>query len=146
MNNGEAHKFKGRTKPTAWKSIGCDYIEDSKFLYNRCHLIGRQFYINKVDKRGLITGIRKFNVNGMFEYEDKVANHIKENPEHHILYRVMPYYKEDNDLLPYDVQMEILDIDDEEEFSYTFLYIINSLDLILNTEMEMFIQSIHCPY
>ncbi len=46
MNNGEAHKFKGRTKPTAWKSIGCDYIEDSKFLYNRCHLIGRQFYRN----------------------------------------------------------------------------------------------------
>lgn len=123
LNSGEIPKFKSRIKPTAWKSIGCDYIEDGKCLYNRCHLIGRQFYINKVDKRGLITGTRKFNVDGMFKYEDKVANYIKENPEHHILYRVTPYYKEDNDLLPYGVQMEILDIDDEEKFSYNvFVY------------------------
>lgn len=123
LNSGEIPKFKGRTKPTAWKSIGCDYIEDGKCLYNRCHLIGRQFYINKVDKRGLITGTRKFNVDGMFIYEDKVANHIKEHPEHHILYRVTPYYKEDNDLLPYGVQMEILDTDDEEKLSYNvFVY------------------------
>ncbi len=116
-------KFKNRMKPKAWKSIGCDYIKDGRCLYNRCHLIGRQLATKKVDKRGLITGTRKFNVDGMFKYEDKVANHIKENPEHHILYRVTSYYKEDNDLLPYGVQMEILDIDDEEKLSYNvFVY------------------------
>ena len=123
LNSSEIPKFKGRTKPTAWKSIGCDRIEDGKCLYNRSHLIARQFYIKKVDKRGLITGTRIFNVDGMFKYEDKVANYIKENPEHHILYRVTPYYKEDNDLLPYSVQMEILDADDEEKLSYNvFVY------------------------
>ena len=25
--------------------VGCDYIEDGKCLYNRCHLIGRQLYV-----------------------------------------------------------------------------------------------------
>lgn len=115
-------KFKARMKPTAWKSIGCEAIKDGKCLYNRCHLIGRQFYMKKVDKRGMITGTRNFNVKGMFEYEEKVANYIKENPKHHILYRVKPFFR-NNSLLAYGVQMEILDLDDEEKLSYNvFIY------------------------
>lgn len=115
-------QFKSRVKPTAWKSIGCDYIEDGKCLYNRCHLIGRQLATQKVDKKGLITGTRKFNVEGMFKFEDETVNYIKNNPNHRILYRVTPYF-EHNNLLAYGVQMEILDIDDEEKFSYNvFVY------------------------
>lgn len=114
--------FKSRVKPTAWKSIGCDFIKDGKCLYNRCHLIGRQFGIKKVDKRGLITGTRKFNIEGMLKFEDKVANYIKHNLSHRILYRVTPYF-EDKNLLAYGVQMEMLDIDDEDKFSYNvFVY------------------------
>lgn len=122
LNNIESLKFKSRIKPTAWKSIGCEAIKDGKCLYNRCHLIARQFYIKKVNKRGLITGTRNFNADGMFEYEDKVANYIKENPEHHILYRVKPYFRNSN-LLACGVQMEILDLDDEGKLSYNvFIY------------------------
>ncbi len=115
-------KFKCRMKPTAWKSIGCDYIKDGKGLYNRCHLIGHQLATKKADKRGLITGTRKFNVEGMFKFEDEVAKYIEKYQDHHVLYRVTPYFKED-DLLPYGVQMEILDLDDEEKLSYNvFVY------------------------
>ena len=116
-------KFKSRMKPNAWKSIGCDYIKDGKVLYNRCHLIGRQLAAEKADKRGLITGTRKFNVEGMYKFEDVVAKYIEKNQDHHVLYRVTPYFKEDDDLLPYGVQMEILDLDDEEKLSYNvFVY------------------------
>jgi len=116
-------KFKSRMKPTAWKSIGCEAIKDGQCLYNRCHLIGRQLATQKADKRGLITGTRNFNVNGMFIFEEKVADYKEHNSDYHILYRVTPYYKEDDDLLPYGVQMEILDIDDEEKLSYNvFIY------------------------
>ena len=111
----------GQIKPSGWQTVKYDNI-DGKYLYNRCHLIARQFYIKKVNKRGLITGTRNFNVDGMFEYEDKVANYIKENPEHHILYRVKPYFRNSN-LLACGVQMEILDLDDEGKLSYNvFIY------------------------
>ena len=109
-------KFKSRMKPTAWKSIGCEAIKDGQCLYNRCHLIGRQLATKKANRKGLITGTRQFNVKGMFKFEDEVEKYIEKNPDHHILYRVTPYFKED-DLLPYGVQMEILDIDDEEKLS-----------------------------
>lgn len=108
-------KFKSRIKPTAWKSIGCDYIEDGKCLYNRCHLIGRQLATKKVSKEGLITGTRKFNIEGMFKFEDEVANYIKNNQNHHVLYRVTPYFGENN-LLAYGVKMEIMAIEDKENF------------------------------
>lgn len=126
-------KFKSRIKPTAWKSIGCDYIEDGKCLYNRCHLIGRQLYVKKADKRGLITGTRKFNMEGMLQFEDKAVKYINDNPDHHILYRVTPYFGEDN-LLAYGVQMEMLDIDNEENFSYNVFAYNKQLGFILDYE------------
>ena len=115
-------KHNGRIKPTAWKSIRCDHIKDGECLYNRCHLIGRQLATKKANKKGLITGTRWFNVEGMFIFENKAADCIEDNPDHHILYRVTPYFKED-DLLAYGVQMEMLDIDDEGSLSYNiFVY------------------------
>lgn len=118
----DKRKFKSRMKPTAWKSIGCDYIKDGKALYNRCHLIGHQLSAKKADKRGLVTGTRKFNVEGMFKFEDEVEKYIEKNQDHHVLYRVTPYFKED-DLLLYGVQIEILDIDDKDKLSYNvFVY------------------------
>ncbi len=87
-------KFKSRMKPKAWKSVGCDFIKDGGCLYNRCHLIGHQLAAKKVDKRGLMTGTRNFNVEGMFLFEKEVADYREHNSDYHILYRVTPYYKE----------------------------------------------------
>lgn len=104
LESGDKPKFKSRMKPKAWKSIGCDFIKDGGRLYNRCHLIGCQLATKKVDKRGVITGTRYFNVEGMY-IEEMVADYIEHNSDYHILYRVTPHYKEDGDLLPYGVQM-----------------------------------------
>ena len=114
--------YNRRVKPTARKSIKCEAIKDGGYLYNRCHLIGRQLATKKVNRKGLITGTRWFNMEGMSKFENEVAKYIECNPDHHILYRVTPYFK-DNNLLAYGVQMEILDLDDEEKLSYNvFVY------------------------
>ncbi len=115
-------KHNSRIKPTARKSIKCEDIKDGGYLYNRCHLIARQLATKKVNRKGLITGTRWFNMEGMSKFENEVAQYIEDNPDHHILYRITPYFK-NNYLFAYGVQMEILDIDDEEKLSYNvFVY------------------------
>lgn len=115
-------RYNSRIKPTARKSIKCEAIRDGGYLYNRCHLIGRQLATKKANRKGIITGTRWLNIEGMLKYEKDVVDHINNNPDHHILYRVTPYFK-GNDLLAYGVQMEILDLDDEKEFSRNvFIY------------------------
>ena len=123
LKKSKKPKKNSRIKPTARKSIKCEAIEDGGYLYNSCHLIGRQLATKKVNRKGLITGTRLFNyIEGMSRFENEVAKYIEDNPDHHILYRVTPYFK-DNNLLAYGVQMEILDIDDKESFSYNvFVY------------------------
>lgn len=114
-------KHNSRIKPTALKSIKCEGFKGDEYLYHRCHLIGRQLATKKVNRKGLITGTNWFNTEGMFQFEDKVINHIKDNPNHRILYRVTPYFK-DNNLLAYGVQMEALDLDEEKFFFNVFVY------------------------
>lgn len=117
-------KYNSRTKPTARKSLRCEDIVDGGYLYNRCHLIGRQLATKRPNGKGLIMGTRWFNCSkeGMSKFETEVVNCIEENPDHHILYRVTPYF-ENNNLLACGVQMEILDLDDEGSLSYNvFVY------------------------
>lgn len=98
-------------KPTAWKSIKCKDIKDGGYLYNRCHLIGRQLSTKKANRRSIITGTRSFNARGMSKFEDKVADYIKKNPNQPVLYRVTPYFK-GNNLLAYGVKMEAFSVKD----------------------------------
>ena len=89
--------------PTGWVNREYDFI-DGKYLYNRCHLLGFQLTGNDASKRNLITGTRYLNIRGMLPYENKVADHVKENG-HHVLYRVTPRFRE-NELVCRGVQME----------------------------------------
>lgn len=89
--------------PTGWVNREYDFI-DGKYLYNRCHLLGFQLTGNDASKRNLITGTRYLNIQGMLPYENKVADHVKENG-HHVLYRVTPRFRED-ELVCRGVQME----------------------------------------
>lgn len=100
-----------RIKPTAWKSIKCKDIEDGEYLYNRCHLIGRQLSTKKTNRRGLLTGTRNFNIKGMSKFENKVAEYIKKYQDQPVLYRVTPYFKGKN-LLAYGVKMEAFSVKD----------------------------------
>ena len=89
--------------PSGWVNREYDFIE-GKYLYNRCHLLGFQLTGNDASKRNLITGTRYLNIQGMLPYENKVADHVKENG-HHVLYRVTPRFRE-NELVCRGVQME----------------------------------------
>lgn len=87
-------------KPTGW--IQYLYGENnSKHLYERCHLIAWQLGNENNNKQNLITGTSQMNT-AMIEYENIVANWIKQKnnqgKDYHVLYRVTPIYDGENKL------------------------------------------------
>lgn len=100
----------GMIKPTGWHTIKYDIVE-GKYLYNRCHLIGFQLTGENANEKNLITCTRYMNTVGMLEFENKVADYIKET-NNHVLYRVTPIF-EDNNLLATGVQMEGYSVEDQ---------------------------------
>ena len=99
----------GHIKPSGWHTIKYDIV-DGKYLYNRCHLIGFQLAGENANKNNLMTCTRYMNINGMLDFENKVAEYIKETGNH-VLYRVTPMYEGDN-LLAKGIQMEAYSIED----------------------------------
>ena len=106
----EDRKSIGSVKPSGWHTVKYDIV-DGKYLYNRCHLIGFQLAGENANKNNLITCTRYMNTGVMLDYENKVAEYIKET-NNHVLYRVTPVYKNAN-LLASGVQMEGLSIEDD---------------------------------
>lgn len=100
----------GSVKPTGWHTVKYDIV-DGKYLYNRCHLIGYQLTGENANEKNLITCTRYMNTVGMLEFENKVANYVKET-HNHVLYRVTPIYDGDN-LLATGVQMEAYSVEDQ---------------------------------
>ena len=68
------------------------------YLYHRCHIIAWKLGGIDVDKRNLMTGTQSFNVNGMKKFEDIVYDYLKQNKSNHVLYRVTPYFDDNNEL------------------------------------------------
>ena len=102
----------GMVKPTGWHTVKYDNVE-GKYLYNRCHLIGYQLAGENANEKNLITGTRYLNVTGMLQFEDQVADYVKET-DHHVLYRVTPVFEEDN-LVATGVEMEAYSVEDKGE-------------------------------
>ena len=100
----------GQVKPTGWHTVKYDCV-DGKYLYNRCHLIGYQLTGENANKHNLITGTRYLNIDGMLEFENMVADYVKET-ENHVMYRVTPIFDGDN-LLASGVLMEAWSVEDE---------------------------------
>lgn len=101
----------GQIKPSGWHTIRYDDLVEGKYLYNRCHLIGYQLTGENANPKNLITCTRYMNTVGMLEFENKVANYIK-NTNNHVLYRVTPIFEKDN-LVANGVQMEAYSVEDE---------------------------------
>lgn len=99
----------GSVKPSGWKSVKYDIV-DGKYLYNRCHLIGFQLTGENANEKNLITGTRFLNIDGMLEFENMVADYIKET-NNHVLYRVTPIYEGYN-LVASGVLMEAWSVED----------------------------------
>ena len=99
----------GMIKPTGWHTIKYDIV-DGKYLYNRCHLIGYQLTGENANSKNLITCTRQMNTQGMLDFENKVADYIKDT-SNHVLYRVTPVYDGDN-LLATGVIIEAKSVED----------------------------------
>lgn len=99
----------GSIKPTGWHTVKYDIV-DGKYLYNRCHLIGYQLTGENANEKNLITCTREMNTGIMLDYENKIAEYIK-NTGNSVLYRVTPIYEKDN-LLASGVAMEAVSIED----------------------------------
>lgn len=108
----EARGEISKVKPTGWHTVKYDCVE-GKYLYNRCHLIGYQLTAENANKQNLITGTRYLNVDGMFPFENQVAEYVKQE-NGHVLYRVTPIFKENN-LVANGVQMEAESVEDKGE-------------------------------
>ncbi len=102
----------GSIKPAGWHTTKYDSIK-TKYLYNRCHLLGYQLTAENANPLNLITGTRYLNVEGMLPMENLVADYIKET-NNVVLYRVTPIY-EDNNLIAKGVIMEGMSIELNEE-------------------------------
>ena len=90
------------TNPTGWVQNEYDWVEN-KYIYNRCHLLGFQFSGLQDEPRNLMTGTRSFNIEGMLGYENRIADHLKDEDGtqgemHQMLVRVTPDFWGDNAL------------------------------------------------
>ena len=99
----------GMVKPSGWQTVKYDFV-DGKYLYNRCHLIGYQLAGENANSKNLITCTRSMNAKTMLDFENKVANYVK-NTNNHVLYRVTPIFYGTN-LLATGVQMEAYSVED----------------------------------
>lgn len=102
----------GQVKPTGWHTVKYDCV-DGKYLYNRCHLLGYQLTGENANEENLITGTRYLNIEGMFPFENMVADYVQET-DNHVLYRVTPIFEGSN-LLASGVLMEGYSVEDSGE-------------------------------
>ena len=104
----------GHIKPTGWVQKQYDgNLVSGGSLYNRCHLIGFQLTGENDNKKNLITGTRYMNWDGMVEFENMIADHVKETGNH-VMYRVTPMFYE-NELVARGVHMEAYSVEDNGE-------------------------------
>lgn len=110
-------------KPTGWNQ----YLygeNNSKHLYERCHLIAWRLGNENNNKQNLITGTVQMN-SAMIEYERQVAEWIEDKNEkgkdYHVLYRVTPIYKGENKLAT-GVLMEAKSVEEEGVLFNKFIY------------------------
>lgn len=115
----------GQIKPSGWHTVKYDIVS-GKYLYNRCHLIGYQLTGENANPKNLITCTRSMNTEGMLEFENQVADYIKET-NNHVLYRVTPIFEGKN-LVASGVQIEASSVEDKCKDVCFNVYVYNVQD------------------
>lgn len=112
MPNGN-RGYIGNIKPTGWKQNKYPgiVVSEPPYIYNRCHLIAYALTGQNANEQNLITGTRYFNAEGMLPFEESVLHYL-DNSSNHVLYRVSPYFKDD-ELLARGVEMEAYSVEDD---------------------------------
>ncbi len=125
----EERKSIGMIKPSGWHTVRYDDLIPGKYLYNRCHLIGYQLTGENANPKNLITCTRQMNTGVMLDYENKVAEYVK-NSNNHVLYRVTPIFENDN-LVASGVEMEAYSIEDQGKGIKFHIFVYNVQDGII---------------
>lgn len=112
----------GMVKPSGWHTVKYSIV-NGKYLYNRCHLIGYQLTGENANPKNLITCTRYMNTTGMLEFENKVADYVKET-QNHVLYRVTPVF-EGNNLVASGVEIEAKSVEDHGKGLEFHVYVYN---------------------
>ena len=115
----------GMIKPSGWQTIKYDHIS-GKYLYHRCHLIGYQLTGENANEKNLITCTSSMNTKVMIDFENEVADYIKDTGNH-VLYRVTPIFEGSN-LVASGVQMEALSVEDKGKGVKFNVYVYNVED------------------
>lgn len=103
-------------KPTGWHQ---KFYNDEP-LYNRAHLIAYQFSGENNNLKNLMTGTASLNDPGMNDHEKEIGNYIRKT-NHHVRYRVAPYFKGE-ELVARGIQMEAESIEDDQISFNLFVY------------------------
>ena len=110
----------GDIRPSGWHTVRYDELIESKYLYNRCHLIAYEFSGVNKDTRVLITGTRYLNIEGMLPFENQITSYIKRTGNH-VYYHAVPVFM-DNELVCRGVLLEAASIEDSELRFCVFCY------------------------
>ncbi len=112
MPDGERGDI-GEIRPSGWVQKKYEGIVDCDppYLYNRSHLIAYALTGQNANELNLITGTRYMNATTMLFWEEKVMEYI-DGSFNHVLYRVTPYFKDD-ELLARGVEMEAYSVEDK---------------------------------
>lgn len=86
-------------------------------------MIGYQLTGENSNEKNLITCTRFMNTEGMLQFENQVANYLKEI-DNHVLYRATPIFEEDN-LIASGVEIEAFSVEDNGEGIKFNVYVYN---------------------
>ncbi len=109
-------------RPTGWHSVSYPTLGIDS-LYNRSHLIAFQLTGENANRENLISGTRYMNQTVMTQFENMVADYIKETGNH-VMYRVTPVFT-GNNLIADGVLMEAWSVEDEGEGVCFCVYLYN---------------------
>ena len=99
-------------KPVAWHVNG---------IYDKTHILSWELS-NVDDIQNIITATEYLDKIEKAKYEKEIINYIEENPSTHVLYRVTPYYV-DEELVARGLLLEAYSIEDEGKFELcVFVY------------------------
>ena len=103
----------GHMKPSGWHTVKYPEVIEDRYLYNRCHLIAYAMTGQNDNPLNLITGTRHLNAATMLRFEKQVLRYLDDS-DNHVLYRVTPYFK-DEELVARGVEMEAYSVEDNGE-------------------------------
>ena len=123
MPNGQKRGSISAIKPTGWKQARYDCV-DSETVMTRAHLAGYMLSTENANANNLITGTRYLNADAMLPYEESTADYLDHHPDGHVLYRVTPYFR-DNNLMADGILMEAMSVEDKGKSHQYCVFVYN---------------------